>query len=87
MIIENVARAYEAISLALKRCNRGNLNSDLRDALGEAQENLRKALEELKSVQSDDRKFYDAILKYSLSKKAELGDNISDILRYLRQDK
>lgn len=87
MIIENVAKAYEAISLALKRCDRGNLNSDLRDALGEAQENLRQALEELKSVQSDDRKFYDAILKYSLSKKAELGDNISDILRYLRQDK
>lgn len=87
MIIENVAKAYEAISLALKRCNRGNLNSDLRDALGEAQENLRQALEELKSTQSDDRKFYDAILKYSLSKKAELGDNISDILRYLRQDK
>lgn len=87
MIIEDVAKAYEAISLALKRCNRDSINSDLRDALEEARENLRKALEELKSVQSDDRKFYDAILKYSLSKKAELGDNISDILRFLGQAK
>ncbi|MBA7604848.1 hypothetical protein ES703_11976 [subsurface metagenome] len=87
MIIEHVAKAYEAISLALKRCNRDSINSDLLDALEEARENLRKALDELKSVQSDDRKFYDAILKYSLSKKAELGDNISDILRFLEQVK
>ncbi|TET23620.1 MAG: hypothetical protein E3J71_01740 [Candidatus Stahlbacteria bacterium] len=87
MIIEHVAKAYEAISLALKRCNRDSINSDLLDALEEARENLRKALDELKSVQSDDRKFYDAILKYSLSKKAELGDNISDILRFLGQAK
>ncbi len=87
MIIEHVAKAYEAISLALKRCSRDSINSDLLDALEEARENLRKALDELKSVQSDDRKFYDAILKYSLSKKAELGDNISDILRFLGQAK
>lgn len=87
MIIENVAKAYEAICLAYRRCSRDNLNSDLREALEEAQENLRKALDELKSTQSDDRKFYDAILKYSLSKKAELGDNITDILRFLGQDK
>jgi len=87
MIIEHVAKAYEAISLVLKRCSRDSINSDLLDALEEARENLRKALDELKSVQSDDRKFYDAILKYSLSKKAELGDNISDILRFLGQAK
>ncbi|TKJ43432.1 hypothetical protein CEE36_03610 [candidate division TA06 bacterium B3_TA06] len=87
MIIEHVAKAYEAISLSLKRCSRDSINSDLLDALEEARENLRKALDELKSVQSDDRKFYDAILKYSLSKKAELGDNISDILRFLEQVK
>lgn len=87
MIIENIAKAYEAICLALKHCSRGSINSDLRDALEAVRENLRKALDELKSTQSDDRKFYDAILKYSLSKKAELGDNITDILRFLGQDK
>lgn len=84
MIIEHVAKAYEAICLALKRCSRGNLNSDLRDALEEGRENLRNALDEIRSVQGDDKKFYDAILKYALSKKAELGDNITDILRFLQ---
>jgi len=85
MTIEYVAKAHEAISLALKHCSRDSINSGLREALEEARENLRKALEELKSVQGDDRKFYDAILKYALSKKAELGDNIADILRFLGQ--
>jgi predicted phage gp36 major capsid-like protein len=87
MVIEHVAKAYEATCLALRRCSRDNLNSDLRDALEESRENLRKALDELKSTQSDDRRFYDAILKYSLSKKAELGDNIADILRFLGKDR
>lgn len=87
MIIENVAKAYEAISLALKRCDRDRLENGLRDALESAREDLLKALEELKAVQGDDKKFYDAILKYALSKKAELGDNITDILRFLGQGK
>jgi len=87
MTIEHVAKAYEAISLALKRCDRHNIENGLRDALESARDDLKSALDELKSVQSDDKKFYDAILKYSLSKKAELGDNISDILRFLGQAK
>jgi len=87
MIIEQVAKACEAVALAIKRCDRDRINSDLRDALDEAREHLRTALEELRSTQSDDRKFYDAILKYSLSKKAELGDNIADILRFLGKER
>ena len=86
MIIEDVAKAYEAISLALKRCNRDKVENGLRDALESAKDDLHKALEELKTTQSDDRKFYDAIMKYSLSKKAELGDNISEFLRYLGKE-
>ncbi len=87
MIIEHVAKAHEAISLALKRCKREQLENGLRDALESARDDLHKALDELKAVQGDDRKFYDAILKYSLSKKAELGDSIADILRFLGQDR
>ncbi|MBN2378688.1 hypothetical protein JXM67_02665 [candidate division WOR-3 bacterium] len=87
MIIEQVAKACEAVSLAVRRCERDKINSDLRDALEEARNHLREALDELRNTQSDDRKFYDAILKYSLSKKAELGDNITDILRFLGKEK
>jgi len=87
VVIEQVAKACEAVSLAIKRCKRDNINSDLQEALDEAREHLRKALSELKDTQSDDKKFYDAILKYSLSKKAELGDNITDILRFMGKDK
>ena len=87
MTVEQIARALEAISLAKKRCERRDINGDVRAALDSATKNLDKALTDLSSSQHDDRKFYDAILKYSLSKKAELGDNITDILKFLGQTK
>jgi len=83
--VEQIARALEAIDLAKKRCERKDINGDVRAALDSAKENLSKALTDLSSSQSDDRKFYNAILKYSLSKKAELGDNITEFLKFLGQ--
>jgi len=83
--VEQIARALEAIDLAKKRCERKAINGDVRAALDSATKNLNTALTDLSSSQSDDRKFYDAVLKYSLSKKAELGDNIADILKFFAQ--
>lgn len=84
MIIQHIAEAYEAIALALKYAQK---RSDMFDTLQSAREALRKALDEIKAEQADDRKFYDAILKYSLARKAELGDAITDIKVYQQQDR
>lgn len=80
MITERLAKASEAIDLAIKRCKKEGINGDLLAALQSAETHIAGAVQDFQQLKEDDIVFFSALTKYGMGKMAELGRPIADIL-------